>query len=360
MKRALLTASLFMFAFSSGISAAADNGKPTALIIGGEGGYATLTDEEMAMVFHGYFADYNRINVPFPGDGDDFAGSIAAGAQALYDEVYATDGKKTIAGASEGGPAVYEVLRRLAKDPNRPSKDELNAIVYAAPGPLFYTFGPLYQPPPITQYDLTIIKAEYDGITDAPDNLLNLLAVANAYYGAKQLHVDAAFTTDLSTVPAQDFTTVDNTKGGSTTTVIVPTPVLPLLQPLIEKGASPAEIAALDKILRPIIDSAYIRTWTGHQVVQATPPATPQQPPSAPAATVTLTPASLAAAVPSLPSRKPAETTTVRRSTNRGLSTPPFASSSQGKGRHRATGSTLSKAGTDDAKPKKGAARSSR
>ena len=35
MKRGLLTASLFLLALSSGIAKAADNGKPTALIIGG-------------------------------------------------------------------------------------------------------------------------------------------------------------------------------------------------------------------------------------------------------------------------------------------------------------------------------------
>ena len=362
MKRGLLTASLFLLALSSGIAKAADNGKPTALIIGGEGGYATLTDEEMATVFHGYFADYNRVNVPFPGDGNDFAGSIDAGAKAMYDAIYATDGRKTIAGASEGAPAVYAALRQLEKDPNRPSPEDLNAIVYAAPGPLFYTFGPLYQPAPITEYDLTIIKAEYDGIADAPDNWLNLLAVANAYMGAKQLHVSAAFTSDLSTVPEQDITVDQNSKGGTTTTYVVPTPVLPLLQPLIDKGMPASEVAALDGLLRPIIDSAYVRTWTGHAIVQAS-PAAPSQQAAATAAPPSTTSASAASSTTESrsavrDSAEPVSATPAAKVTvSSGLASPRSQPSSQGKPRHRATGSSDSKAKASSPTGAKGAAR---
>ncbi|WP_235734134.1 PE-PPE domain-containing protein [Mycolicibacterium austroafricanum] len=38
-----------------------------------------------------------------------------------------------------------------------------------------------------------VVKAEYDGIADWPDNWINVLAVANAVLGALQLHVSSAF-----------------------------------------------------------------------------------------------------------------------------------------------------------------------
>ncbi len=286
MNRAFLTVSLCLLAFSCGVAKAEDTTKPTALLVGGEGAYATLTDEQMATVLHGYFADYNRVNVPFPGDGNAFAYSISKGAKALRAEVDKTSGRITIGGAS-GAPVVFEVLRQLQADPNRPSREQLDAVVYGAPGPVFYTFGPPYRPLPVTQYDLTVVIAEYDGIADAPDNWLNLLAVANAIMGAKQFHTSAAFTSDLSQVPAQDITVVKNTKGGTTTTYVVPTAILPLLQPLIEKGMPASEVAVLDGLLRPIIDSAYVRTWTGHAIVQPRTEATPTPAPNTAASVTT-------------------------------------------------------------------------
>lgn len=164
---------------------------------------------------------------------------------------------------------------------------------------MFYTFDPPYQPLPVTQYDLKVVVAQYDGIADAPDNWLNLLAVANAYMGAKQFHTSAAFTSDLSQVPEQDITVVKNIAGGTTTTYVVPTAVLPLLKPLIDKGIPASEIEALDKFLRPIIDSAYVRTWTGHAIVQQSPtPTNASAPTTAASPTTEPSPAVLRAAAP--------------------------------------------------------------
>ena len=347
MNRVLLTVSLCLLTLSCGVARAEDSAKPTALLVGGEGAFATLTDEQMATVLHGYFADYTRVNVPFPGDGNAFAYSISEGAKNLLAAVDATSGRITIGGASEGAPAVLEVLRELASDPNAPPPDQLNAIVYGNPGPLFYFFGPPYRPLPVTQYDLTVVKAEYDGIADAPDNLLNLLADVNAVMGAEQLHTSAAFTSDLSQVPAQDITVVKNAKGGTTTTYVVPTAVLPLLQPLLDKGMPASEVATLDKILRPIIDSAYIRTWTGHQIVQASAAATTTSAPttasavtaeSSPAVQSAAAPTSSAGAVKVIATKTPAP---------------------QGKRQRQATGSTVGKAQTNSP-GNKGAARARR
>lgn len=231
----------------------------TALILGGAGRYADLTDEELANALGGYFADYDhRVNVPFAGT-DDFGQSIDAAADSMYDAVYSTPGKKTIGGVSQTAPAIAEVLRRLENDADAPPPSDLDAAMYGAPSPFFFRLsGVDYQPLPETPYNLLIVKAEYDGVADFPDNPFNLLAVVNAYMGYNQLHYQAAFT-DISQVPEEYITRVENSKGGTTTTVLIPTEVLPLLKPLADAGMSDETVAYLDNILRPLIDSAYHR-----------------------------------------------------------------------------------------------------
>jgi hypothetical protein len=231
----------------------------TALIMGGAGRYADLTDEELADALGGYFADYDsRVNVSFAGT-DDFGESIDAAADSMYDAVYSTPGKKTIGGVSQTAPAIAEVLRRLENDPDAPSPDELDAAMYGAPSPFFYRLsGVEYQPLPETPYNLLVVTAEYDGVADFPDNPFNLLAVVNAYMGYNQLHYQAAFS-DISQVPEEYITTKTNSKGGTTTTILIPTRVLPLLKPLSDWGVSDDTVAYLDKILRPLVDSAYDR-----------------------------------------------------------------------------------------------------
>lgn len=233
----------------------------SALLLGGKGNYANLSPQQISSAFGGYFAAYtNRVSVPFPGS-DDFAQSTKVGADNLYAAVYASAyaGPKTIGGVSEGAPAVFEVLRRLEADrasgKTPPPTSELNVAVYGMPSGPF--LGGYKVPQVISPYDIIIVKAEYDGIADFPTNPLNLLAVANALMGADQLHVKQA-NFDIRNQPTE-YTVVTNTAGGTTTTILIPTAVLPILAPMLKIGASPASVAAMDKLLRPIIDSAYKR-----------------------------------------------------------------------------------------------------
>lgn len=258
MRRLALLLSLSLAASCPAIANSA-----TALLVGGTGQYATLTDEQMASAMGGHFADYTRVNVPYPGLPDDFSYSLEVGTDNLYAATYATAGPKTIGGVSEGAPVVIEVLRRLAKDPNPPSPDELDAVILATLSPVFYFLtGVTYHDVPETPYDVIVVKAEYDGVADWPDNWLNPLAVINAVMGAEQLHVSSAFY-DIKTVPAKYVISTANSRGGVTTTVLIPTAVLPLLQPLVESGAPQGLIDFFDAVLRPIIDSAYRRFWIG-------------------------------------------------------------------------------------------------
>lgn len=233
----------------------------TALIVGGAGKYAVLTEEQMAAALGGRFKDYTRVNVPFPGLPDDLRYSLDVGTENLHAAVYATPGPKTIGGVSEGAPVVDEVLRRLMNDPNPPPAGELNAVMLGTMSPIWYLFtGVDYRPVADTRYDVMVVKAEYDGIADWPDNWINVLAVANAVLGALQLHVSSAFY-DISLVPPEYVARKTNSEGGTTTTVLIPTPLLPLLKPLADAGASQETIDCLDGVIRPIIDSGYWRFW---------------------------------------------------------------------------------------------------
>ena len=83
---AAFAAGSVMLAPSVGV-AGASNGV-TALLVGGEGSYAQLTEEQMSTAFGGYFANYDaRVSVPFPGDAE-FAVSIPEGSDNLYNAIY--------------------------------------------------------------------------------------------------------------------------------------------------------------------------------------------------------------------------------------------------------------------------------
>ncbi|MBX7452202.1 PE-PPE domain-containing protein [Mycolicibacterium sp. 3033] len=236
----------------------------TALLLGGKGIYAELSDEQMENAFGGYFAEYDRrVNVPFPGK--EFYSSVKVGTENLYNAVYDPQyaGPKTIGGVSEGAPAVMEVLRRLeadranttdGKEPPPPS--ELNVAIYGSPSD-HWTGKLAGLPVPVTPYNIIIVSAEYDGIADFPDNPWNMLAVSNAIMGAAILHVTQS---EFDIRNKETYYTVEtNVAGGTTTTILIPTEVLPILQPMVAFKFDPDFVAKLDAKLRPKIDKAYDR-----------------------------------------------------------------------------------------------------
>ena len=242
----------------------------TALLVGGEGSYAQLTEEQMVTAFGGYFANYDqRISVPFPGDAE-FAVSIPEGSDNLYNAIYAHQADLgtplTIGGVSKGAPSVVDVLYRLMADAadaedgmNPPGRQHMTVAIYGAPNKVFF-LGVKYQPLPETPWNTMIVSAEYDGIADFPDNPFNVLALLNAVAGAEIRHVDAAFY-DVNNNPV--YYRVDtNSLGAETTTVVIPTDRLPLLEDMYESDFwDPGYVRWLEKVLRPIIDSAYKRHW---------------------------------------------------------------------------------------------------
>jgi hypothetical protein len=274
----------------------------TVLAMGGLG-YETVEPELMRRVLSGRFAnEENLVGLPWPGELAPFNGtltlneSVAEGLETLDTAIRNTPGEKIVVGASGSTLAVNAVMRRLANDPNGPSADEISFVVLGdADRGVFKQLRGLTLPifdytvpgVPETKYDVTVVAGEYDGLGDWPDRSWNLLAVLNALAGTGLLqqvidesiveqyrledwgsvHYDAMFA-DLDQVPEENVTTTVNWKGGTTTTYLVPTADLPLLRPLKNLGVQQNVIDGLEKVLRPIIDSAYIR----NDAVRNTPP----------------------------------------------------------------------------------------
>jgi hypothetical protein len=187
--------------------------------------------------------------------------SIPDGANTLYNEILATPGPKTVVGMSAGSLVVEEALRQLANNPaTAPDPSQLNFVViadssrqpfFSSPGPFTTLLGYTFQPPPETPYNVTVVTYEYDGFSDLPDRLWNVVAVANAMAGTMLLH-NATFFADLSNVPAQNITTTTNSAGGVTTSYLIPTQTLPLVQLM-------PWLAPMEESLKQQVDAGYSR-----------------------------------------------------------------------------------------------------
>src|SRR6185312_1599791 len=64
---------------------------------------------------------------------------------------------------------------------------------------------------------------------------------------------------DLSHVPADNVTEVTNSAGGKTTTYLVPTSFVPLVQPLRDLGVPENLVRTIEEPLRRIVDMGYSR-----------------------------------------------------------------------------------------------------
>jgi hypothetical protein len=280
------------------MSYAADLRLTTTVLAMGGLGYQTLEPELLAQVLGGAYANDHLVGLPWPGELAPFIGtltlnqSVAVGLETMDEAIrnqYRADPNEDIivAGASGSTLVVDEEMRRLANDPTAPPANKLSFGVLGDANrgvfkqlrgltlPIFdYTVPEI----PVTKYNILVVTGEYDGLGDWPDRSWNLLADLNALAGTSLLqlllpkeivdqfkldafgsvHYDAMFA-DLTKVPAKNITTTTNVLGGVTTTYLVPTADLPLLRPLKALGVPQDVIDTLEKVLRPIIDSAYVR-----------------------------------------------------------------------------------------------------
>jgi PE-PPE domain len=257
----------------------------TVLMIGGLN-QPTLSDEEMAAVLNGRYAGDTRVSATYPAQAWPLTGvtsltvgqSVDVGIGNLEEAIRETN-PAVVVGISEGSLVLDEVQRRLAAAPDRPRPDQIAFVTIAGlnrGNGLFTLFRGLFipianytpRPEPVTPYHTTVIAKEYDGWADFPDRPWNLVATLNAIAGSGVIpgfpsEHNATTTADLSEVPDSNITTTTNSLGGITTRYLVPTPDLPLLQPLRDLGLPTAIVDAINDLLKPIVDAGYSRNDRG-------------------------------------------------------------------------------------------------
>jgi len=218
--------------------------------------------------------EWDRRNADIGLDGPTIGESVVEGAENVIQTIN-RDGPGTVLGLSEGAMVVNAVQARLAADPNAPPPDQLTFAVFGDPiGQHAFGEGWLRQnfavgdvvpslefriPAPVeSQYDTYSFVSPYDSIADWPDRTDNWLAIANAIAGLATGHTAVAFT-NPSNVPARNIRTTVNSRGGKTTTFMIPQQHLPLVMPFKYLGVDQDTLNRLDAVLQPMIDAGYSR-----------------------------------------------------------------------------------------------------
>jgi PE-PPE domain-containing protein len=265
----------------------------TVLMIGGMG-QPVLSEAEMAAVLDGRFAGDTRVSVEWPAQAWPQTGltsltmgqSVAIGIEQLEEAVGQSSGPTVVLGISQGSLVVDAVQRRLATNG---TNSELSFVTIAdmnRGNGIFTHFRGVYipildytpQPEPVTPYDTLVVAKEYDGWADFPDRPWNLVATMNAIAGSgivpgfTGVH-DATVSADLSQVPPTNITTTVNSLGGTTTSYLVPTRDLPLLQPLRDWGVPKPLVDTVNHLLKPVVDAGYSRNDSPSAATSTVPPA---------------------------------------------------------------------------------------
>jgi hypothetical protein len=182
----------------------------------------------------------------------------------------AADGSDVVVvGHSEGSMVLDHLQADYLTDPDAPPAGKVTFLVYGSPERgILHVFFPdgTYIPivgvttqTPVdeqTQYDTTVVVGEYDLASDPIDRPWNLLALANSAMGFMTVHNVYSFV-DYDTIPADHITSYTNDAGATITTVLIPSDHLPLTAPL--RFVAPKLADEVDDVLRPAIDSAYVR-----------------------------------------------------------------------------------------------------
>jgi hypothetical protein len=266
------------------------------LVVGGTT-FPTMTQQQMAMLTNTDSDDL--VNVTYPAqlwpatEGLQLGPSVDIGTTNLLAAINATvTAGTTVAvwGISQGALVLDAAQRELATHPaTAPAASSLIFIRVADPanpgnGMLSYVpdailskildYPSAARSAPESQYNTIIITNEYDGFADWPDRPWNLVADLNALVGLYYRHGQTAIA-DLADAPPQNITTATNGLGATTTTYLLPSPVIPLTQPLRDAGVSASIVDRIDSIVVPIIHAGYSRydsTSTTHASTSTTPP----------------------------------------------------------------------------------------
>lgn len=219
------------------------------------------------------FAGYDVQPVDYAASPVDMDRSAREAAAAVGSAVDASDGKTIVAGFSQGAIAVaYEKQRLMALPPEqRPAAGELTFVTVGDPtgpqGIIRWLPGrvPVIGVQPVdvpeTPYDTVIVNREYDGWADFPDRPWNVISTVNAVMGIVYVHgrYPELGPIDLDAVPANNVTETTNSLGGKTTTYLVPTNKLPIVQPLRDLHVPEPIVQAIEAPLKQVVDAGYAR-----------------------------------------------------------------------------------------------------
>ena len=247
-----------------------------ALIMGGTG----MPDPTQAFIeavhnlyIQPHLPGYEPVGLITPEEGFPIYGlmsgysSVAEGVAILDDAItrsYAGD-NLVIFGVSQSAMIASLEEQQLAANPPA-YLGELHFALLAGPdnpmGGLFERFAgldnplvnyDLYPPAPTDLFPTDIFTGEYDGVSDFPEDPSNLLAVANAIAGMAYVHLNYA---NITVEQAQSAELLGHT--GQTDFYMIPTTVLPILQPLYDSGESGKVMADfLQPELQVIVNLGY-------------------------------------------------------------------------------------------------------
>lgn len=249
---------------------------PTVLSIGGTGPTSTTT-KPVNLDWLNHMGPATQVGYPAAFVGMEY--SIDVGAAKLAAAVADTQGPVTVVGGSQGALVLEAYKAYLVAHPEQaPAPQDLTFVQYADPASKHGLFGRnpgLWVPglgvtmagPVDTPYKTTVIARQYDGAADWPDRQWNLLADANAVAGFIYLHPRYG-QIDLTGVAPYEV-------DGNTTYYRIPTERLPLLQPLRDLGVDEQLVRALERPLKVVIDSAYVKPKAAPASTPAAPSSTP-------------------------------------------------------------------------------------
>src|SRR5262245_8302744 len=217
------------------------------------------------------FAGDEVVPIDYPASIVGMDKGVAVAVENLETGMDGVDGPIVISGFSQGAIAVaIEKQRIMALPPEqRPADvtfvtvgDPTNpqGILHWLPGRL-PVIGVSPVDVPDTPYDTIIVNREYDGWSDFPDRPWNLLSTANAVMGIVYVHGRylEIGPIDLDAVPTENVTETTNTAGGKTTTYLVPTDKLPLVQPLRDLHVPEPIVQTIERPLKKVVDAGYAR-----------------------------------------------------------------------------------------------------
>ena len=229
----------------------------------------------MAALFGGAYATDTVINVDYPAsvwpltfDRPTMGQSIEIGATTCLRLLEDAAGEKTVVGISQGALVVDRLAGQLGDSPDL-TKTGLVTFVAVAdpnrPGGIFtlmpeHTYIPILNltndQPAASPFDTTVIVQQYDAVANFPDRPWNVISDANALMGMVYYHFDPDWYLHVE-IPATGGVSVTNVLGGTTTTHVIPSPHLPLTQPLRDIGLPDQFVDHVDDALRPVVDAGY-------------------------------------------------------------------------------------------------------